>query len=71
MVPNGKVLEGKSEGLWFYLTEKKTIPIIKRNKFSVWITFIHLEQKNFNGIKKYVKIKIFLVPLFLLKKLKY
>ena len=62
---------------------KKTLSIIKRNYikkimvknkvgFFVWTVLTFLEQKtNLNHMKSYVKINIFVMKLWLLKKIKY
>ena len=70
MIPNG-------EG-WYYLEVKKLSALLRGTTskpvgdFFVWIVFIDLEQiTNLNLLKKYVKIKILLVPQCLMKILRY
>ena len=75
MSSNEEKCEGKSERRWHYLAVKNII--IKRNKTSWGFLLSELplffcsKKKNFDCIKKYVKIKTFVMSLCLLKILKY
>ena len=71
MIPNGKE--------WYYITVKKLSALLRgitskhHGDFYclTFFAFIFLEQKaNLNRIKKYVKIKNFVIQLCLLKTLK-